>query len=331
MAGPWGEYGVGEWLRTQVRNTASSRRRVSVPVPPVELPGCAGGVVSSRHWLNWRQANAVVAFSVQLTREIVDALAVEGVTPIESWMRVVYDDVIVGGGRKSAFSAYGDRNGSCVDSRLRIPKGSIGSGVFERAVLPTVYRRHPIASVSGTAPSAWLPGPYGFRAGIVGGQRASEEFDTVRVVSPGYFRRYRPNGTFPGRDLSHWPLDPADEREPLIYPEKPRRLPPRRREIPAIAEYTMTEALRWGEYLGFRFGPVQSAQVDGEDVLTAPAGLTVDEAEAKRRTLPHTAVAWSGGAGFVPRELVSFRIFNGLSARIECDDDGACALTVFHY
>ena len=339
MTSAWGEYGFGEWLWTQVHNTIRSRPRVPVPVPPMDLPGCAAGAVSWRRWFTWRQANSVTAFSVQLTREIVAALAVEGVTPIETWLRHHTAGVAVGGGHRPVMLAYGDVNGVYAESRVRIPRGSVRLFAFEQEVLPSVYGRYPISDIGGTASSAWLPGPYGFRAGITR-MDPQDSFDTVRVVSPGYFCRYRSVSSYPGRYMTNWPLNPAEERETLIYPDKPRRAGQLARgEIPGVAEYTLGEVLRWCEYLGCRVGEAHSGwvrkrgQSTGREydvyVVTAPATFTVSEDEVRRRALPHTAVTVRPGIGSTSqRPGVGFSIFNGLPADIDPDSTGAYTLTI---
>lgn len=324
MSTPWGEFGLGEWLWAQVRNTATAKPRISTPVPQVELPGCEAGEVSWWHWLNWRQANSITAFSVQLTRDIVAALAYEGITPLETWLRHDTHTLVAGGGHKRTFDATGDRNGVCVESLVRIQKGSIRGYQFDTSVLPVVYDRYPISETGPPMGTNWLPGPYGFRAAIMQAN-SNDPYDTLRVASPEYVCRYRGVGVYPGRYLRHWPLDPADELEPLIYPEKPRSP---RGDIPAVAEYTLAEVIRWSSYLGCRIGDPTSGWSHTQDgksyVITAPVVLTASEAEVQRRALPHTAVsALVPGASREPAvsyrdrsPLVTFHIFNGLRAYI---------------
>lgn len=339
MSTLWGEFGFGEWLWAQIHNAATTKPRVRVPVPPVKLPGCAAGEVSWRRWLNWQQANSITAFSVQLTREIVVALAHEGIVPIETWLRHNTHTLAVGGGHKRMSHAYGDPNGVYVESLVRIPIGSLGGYQFDGKILPSVYCRYPIFDYGGTTPANWLPGPYGFRAAVT---RVNQEdpYDTLRVVSPGYCCRYRRVGGYPGRYLNHWPLDAAEEREPLTYPNEPWPNTPQghtfpRADVPAIAEYTLAEVIRWSAYLGCRIGDTTSGWIRNRDsrsrsdgdtfVITAPVVLTVTEAEIEQRALPHTAVSTRQvpSASHEPTatyrnrsSLVTFRIFNGLAADI---------------
>lgn len=322
MSAPWGEFGFVEWLGAQIHCTATAKPRIPTPVPQVDLPGCAAGEVSWRRWLNWRQANSVTAFSVQLTRDIVAALALEGITPIETWLRHDTYAVAAGSGRKRTFDAYGDKNGVYAESVVRMPKDGIGIHQFDTSVLPEVYDRYPVSGVGPPMGANWLPGPYGFRAAVTRGDQ-DDNYDTLRVVSPSYICRYRGVDVYPGRYLRHWPLDPADEREPLIYPDKPRSP---NRNIPGVAEYTLAQVTRWSFYLGCRIGDpmaISGTKSDGL-VIAAPVVLTVSEAEVQRRALPHTAVsALTPGASREPSgsyrdrlPLVTFHIFNGLRAYI---------------
>ncbi|MEU9809108.1 hypothetical protein [Mycobacterium sp. NPDC050853] len=343
MSKPWGEFGFGEWLWTQTRNLSPKR---SAPIPVVDLPGCAAGEVSSRHWLTWRQANSATAFGVQLTREIVEALSREGTRPTETFLRLDQARAALGGGHQRALDAYGDKNGFYVTSSVRLPRDSVNRFHLERAILPPIYSRYPISDVGDATTMNWTPGPYGFRSRIERLNQA-DPYDTLRVVSPRYFGRYRNVGTYPGRYVNHWPLDPADEREPLIYPDEPRRAELSRKEVLSVAEYTLAAIDRWSEYLGCRIGDTtsgwhldwQEPTVKGHEtyVIAAPVDLAVTEAEIGRRALPHTALsAPLNGASREPRlghrgrsPLITFNIFNGLRAYInDLEAPGQFVLTI---
>ena len=51
-----------------------------------DVPGCEAGTVSRRHWLNWRQANAVSAFGVLWAGELISALGTQNIVPVDSWL-----------------------------------------------------------------------------------------------------------------------------------------------------------------------------------------------------------------------------------------------------
>lgn len=65
------------------------RRQHAYQIPEVGEPGCADGVVSTRHWLDWRQANSVNVFGVEFMRRVAGVLAADGVTPVDAWGRAV--------------------------------------------------------------------------------------------------------------------------------------------------------------------------------------------------------------------------------------------------
>ncbi|WP_157896305.1 hypothetical protein [Mycobacteroides chelonae] len=342
MSKLWGEYGFGEWLWTQVRNP---NPKLIVPIPLMNMPGCASGKVSSRQWLSWQQANSVTAFSVQLTREIVEGLSLEGTQPTETFLRMKQVQAALGGGHQRRLDAYGDKNGFYVTTSVKMSRGGVNRFHLEEVTLPRIYDRYPISDVDDATSTNWMPGPYGFRCGVERLDQA-DPYDTLRVVSPRYFGRYHRVGAYPGRNINHWPLRPADEREPLIYPEEPVRRTLPRKEVPAIAEQTLIEVARWSEYLGCQIGDTTSgwhldwnvATVRGYEtyVITAPIALIATEAEIAERALPHTAVsALLNGA---PRgsdrhrarpPLVTFNIFNGLRANIsDVENSGQFALTI---
>ncbi|MFD4456961.1 hypothetical protein [Nocardia sp. NPDC058480] len=343
MRKPWGDFGVDEWLWTQIRNPRPS---LVTPVPVVDLPGCAAGEVSSRRWLNWRQANAVSAFAVGLTREIVTALGQEGITPTETWLHQEAR-AISWGGRRRMCDPHGDYNGFTVVTSVKFPKYSLSSYKLDSIIVPPIYTRYPISETCTGHIDSSIPGPYGFRTGV-GFPLHGKRYDLLCIGSAGYYYRYRGSGAYPGRYIGNWPLDPADEREPLVYPDKPRTTMPARRHIPAIAEYTLAEVTRWSEFLGCQLGDATAGwQLDFRDeptvkgyetyVISAPVTLTLTEAEIGQRALPHTAVsAPLNGVSREPRPgshrrlpLVTFTVFNGLRADInDRDTPGQFVLTV---
>ncbi|MGY0501641.1 hypothetical protein ACWZHB_24400 [Nocardia sp. FBN12] len=311
----------------------------------VDLPGFAAGEVSSRRWLDWRQANAINAFAVRLTREIVAALGQEGITPLETWLHREVRRTSVGG-RSRIIDPRTDANGFAILTSVKFPKYSIFSGRLDGRIVPAIYAQYPISATTTASVNSSIPGPYGFRTGVrfpLNGER----YDTLQIGSPSYFHRYRESPAYPGRYIGNWPLDPAAEREPLVYPDKPRHTMPARRHVPAIAEYTLAEVTRWSEYLGYRLGDATSgwhldwneSTVKGYEtyVLSAPVTLTVTEAEIGRRALPYTAVsAKLNGVSREPQPwhrqrspLITFNIFNGLRADInDPDTPGQFVLTV---
>ncbi|OHT81193.1 hypothetical protein BKG68_23410 [Mycobacteroides saopaulense] len=283
---------------------------------------------------------------MQLTREIVEALLLDGTESAETFLRMDQAQAALGGGHQRMLDAYGDKNGFSVTSSIRMPRGSVTRFHLEDVILPPIYSQYPISDVGDATSMNWIPGPYGFRSRV---ERLSQvdPYDTIRVVSPRYFGRYRTVGTYPGRYVSHWPLDPIDEREPLIYPDEPRRAGLPRRDVLGVAEYTLAAVNRWSEYLGCQVGDTHSSwhlnwknpAVQGYEtyVITAPVALTTTETEIGQRALPHTAVSAplngasrepsSGHQGRSP--LVTFNIFNGLRANInDIEIPGKFVLTI---
>lgn len=342
MDRPWAQYGFGEWAWAQLRSI--SRPRPVYQIPDVDLPGCEGGAVSRRRWLNWRQANSVSAFSVIFLREMLTELAKYDVHPTESWL-VQTTNFRPFGGHKRILDSTGTANGAYL-----VTATAINEYVNLTRAIDAVTSAHnyPVPDLQPTGLGD-LNGPYGFGVGISGRPphaRNNPHFPVgnhyLTLTSPTYYCRYYTPEDWPGTAGDRrWPIDPAAERAPLVEDSDPQRSLPCRAQIPAATEQALAVVVDWGEFLGFHIGPPTARRWEREKetymeldkyVLTAPVTLTAGIDEIKERARPYSQIEvnstprgdrsrhWTGE----PNPLIRVAPGHfGVSANIDDTDNGA--------
>ncbi|QLL06010.1 hypothetical protein [Mycobacterium vicinigordonae] len=333
MRRPWNDYGCLEWTWVQLRS--GFRDGLVEPVPVLDMPGCANGTVSRQRWLTWQQANAVSAFGVLFIREIVAALAEDGISPAHSWLEQSLG-AMSWGGRKRLFISKADVNGVYLRSAVAVPRDAVDSSLLSERILPKVCAQYPVAQL----PPAWrrdhLPGPYGSRISLERPRRRSDtQADTSKIVltSATYYLRYlEASHDWPGTVGSrHWPLDPADERGPIVYDQPPELRPLPRDTVPAAAQRTLAEVRDWGAFLGFTVGTATEGRwLPGEGrsgdagyegyELTAPVTLNVSEDQIWARAQPYIGFLTVSPAERPGRALIDVHVRGGLMAAVNGPD-----------
>lgn len=270
-------------------------------VPAIDLPYCENGTVSRRYWLNWKQANAVTIFEIQLIREIVAMLADDGIHPVQSWLTQEMR-LAPCGGRKRLLDSTGTANAGYLMSALALPRDSQAR---PRQLIDRIAAtgRYPMAPCPWKFSTTTPTGPYGFslghlEAGYFHSHRLDPDLSYLAVVSPLYYCRYH-RTEWPGTVSSRrWPLDPAAEREPIVGSAPRSTHNPTREEISAAAEPSLAAIKDWGAFLGFHIGPATSHwQRESEKyldfdryTLTAPVTLTASMDTIRQRAEPYSAV-----------------------------------------
>lgn len=343
---PWNEYGCLEWSWAQLRS--GFRDGLAEPVPVVDLPGCANGSVSRRWWLTWQQANSVSAFGVLFVREIVAELADEGISPVSSWLEQA-SGVSSCGGRKRLLASNADANGVYLSSAVTVPRTAVDSRLLSRQILPKVCAAYPVAELHPQWRSHYLAGPYGSRISLQGPQpryttrQEDTEADTVKiaVTSATYFSRYLEAGhDWPGSVGSrHWPLDPTQERAPIVYDGRPGRSRVPRDAVPAAAQRTLAEVRDWGAFLGFTVGPATDGRwLPGEGrsgdtgyegyQVTASVVLDVSQERIWERAQPYIGLVSVSKGDRQGLALVDIHVRDGLMAAIEDSGGGGFELRI---
>lgn len=337
MSWPWGRYGPSEWLWAQV--LGGFRKGPVAMVPAIDQPYCQNGTVSRRYWLNWKQANAVTIFEIQLIREIVAMLADDGIHPVQSWLTQEMR-LAPCGGRKRLLDSTGTANAGYLMSAIALPRDSQAR---PRQLIDRIAAtgRYPMAPCPWKFSTTTPTGPYGFSLGHLEARyfhshRLDPDLSYLAVVSPLYYCRYH-RTEWPGTVSSRrWPLDPAAEREPIVGSAPAGRNLPTREEIPAAAEHALTIITEWGAFLGFDIGPATShwqresgtySERD-EYTMTAPVTLTASMDTIRQRAEPYSAVSVTKLTDSErhdrPRHrrssLIKFHSGHGFSGSAEIDD-----------
>ena len=336
-----------DWAIVQLRT--GFRQRSKVVVPPVELPGCAGGTVSTRHWLNWRQANSVTAFGIQFLRTAATLVEQKGAVPLGSWIEQSWSGRAGAPNRKQSFmDPHGDLNCAVLISSVSYRPSDLTREDFFGRVLPAVVAAMPYEMKLDVDPRGeYVVHPYQSMIELgpvwhVPTSRYLDDRHAITLTSPYYYCGYRTARAPVAMESWHWPLDPAQEHEPLIDPRPPRGTL-KRGDLPRHTEAVLKDMRSWGERLGFIVGPetFRGWSTDGNGFrrykLTAPVELLVDPEELYRRAQPYRGRVNVNSGSRVSKaahirssaKLISFGGYSEMLVGItDPDADGKFVLTI---
>lgn len=327
---------MSEWLRAQL--VAGLRRGPEYPIPPIDHPGCANGTVSRRHWLTWQQANSVSVFEIQLLRDIVAILARAGIEPVNSWLTQQTHTAAIGG-HKALLEATGDPNGAYLTSYITLARGAIDNKYLAQRVVPALATQYPFIPIRPLWPRDLETGPYDFRLGIREHQPRLDDIEPhharLVITSPIYYCRYysaRWPGTVGDRN---WPLAPADERTPIVYPNKPHLDGLTRQGVEDARATAVATITDWTTFLDIELGefttPVWQDVPDGQRYLiTAPAALNNDLDTLWHRAQPYSEldiIRDPAAARRLKRPVITIHTHSPLQGEIT-DSDGDYQLSI---
>lgn len=281
---PWTDYSMAEWVWAQLR--AGFQRGPVSQVPVVDHPDCANGTVSRRRWFTWQQANAVTIFEIELLRDIVAVLARDGIEPVNSWI-TQHTRASAIGGHRAFLDASGTANGVYLTSYIGLARGTLDLDYLHQHVVPTLATKYPFTPSQARRSFNLHTGPYGFGLGVrAPEQRVSnieQNLDRLVITSPTYYCRYYSyHGQWPGTsNSSRWPLAPADERTPILYPKTNHRNGFTRNTVENAAPAAIAKITDWAAFLGIDIGelstPNWQSTPDGDRYLiTAPVTFNND-------------------------------------------------------
>lgn len=326
------------------------RREHVYLIPEVDQPGCKAGVVSTRHWLDWRRANAVTVFGVEFMRRVAVVLAERGVTPVDAWVEQSWHTRAGSPTRHQSFmDPYGEANVAALVNKVTYPAESVTFHQIITDVVPQVLESFPMdLSKTVGKPGEHMIAPYLWTIDLKT-PRIPSTFNTrndlreIVFTSPHYYCGYtEAQGHIPVyRTSAQWPLDPDFDLVPLTYDRDPKK-PVRRSDIPQVASDVLSTASRIAEHLGFIVGPVwagrwvKDAGEADRYIVTAHVenDLPIEELVRRARPFGHLATVVAGQPGVLQRrngrhDIVRFAARPGFAAAVsESPDDGRLALTV---
>ena len=326
------------------------RRQHAYQIPEVGEPGCADGVVSTRHWLDWRQANSVNVFGVEFMRRVAGVLAADGVTPVDAWVEQSWHTRAGSPTRHQSFmDPHGEANVAALVNKVTYPVDSLTFHQLVTDVVPQVLQSFP-TDLSETVgkPGEHMIAPYLWTIDlrtprIPSTFKTRNDLREIVFTSPHYYCGYTAaQGHIPVyRASAQWPLDPNFDLAPLTYDRNPKK-PVRRSDIPQVASDVLSTASRIAERLGFVVGPASAGRWvkdTGEAdryIVTAHVenDLPIDELVRRARPFGHLATVVAGQPGIPQRQngrhdIVRFAARPGFAAAAsESPDDGRLVLTV---
>lgn len=273
------------------------RQQHTYVIPDVAQPGCRAGMVSTRHWLDWRQANSVIVFGIEFMREVARVLAEGGTTPADAWIEQSWHTRAGSPTRhQSVMDPYGEANCAALVNKLTYPVNSLTFHQLLNDVVPQVLKTLPMdLSKTVGKPGEHIIAPYMWTIDLKKPQIPStfKYRDNLREIvftSPHYYCGYTAASTGPASFSSRsWPLNPADERLPIVYDANPASLP-KRSDVPAQADRIVDTIRNWGHTLGFTVGPTETgswnAPTGGKSVkyiVDAPVNVDVSLVEFLQR------------------------------------------------
>ncbi len=347
MDWPWADRSFVDWLWVQVRT--GFRRQHVYPIPDVDQPGCEAGVVSTRHWLDWRQANSVTVFGIEFMRGVAAVLAERGITPVDEWVEQSWHTRAGSPTRHQSFmDPYGEANVAALVNKIAYPVDSVTFHQIIMDVVPQVLESFPMElSKTVGKPGQHMIAPYLWTIDLKT-PRIPSTFKTrnhlreIVFTSPHYYCGYTvAQGHIPVyRTSAQWPLDAKFDLVPLTYDQNPKT-PVRRSDIPQVANEALSTVSRISERLGFTVGPASAGRwvKDGGNanryVVSAHVenDLPIDELVRRARPFGHLATVVAGQPGIPQRngrhDIVRFAARPGFAGAVsESPDDGRLVLTV---
>lgn len=254
--------------------------------------------MSTRRWLDWRQANAVTVFGVQLMRRVAAELAAgNGVEPVHDWLEQSWHTRSAWPNRLETFmDPHGDQNCVVLVNRITYPARGTSDRLLDD-VAPRVLEMLPFdMSLTNDERDEQMITPYrwkiaqGYPYDTASGKHR-HDLREIAFTSPSYYCGYREAPVPSPFGTRHWPLNPDDEREPIVQDADPfRRI--KQAEVPAVADDIVARVRAWGEYLGFVVGPDVVAGYRDENgtdwwAVNAPVSVVETPEEVARRAKPY--------------------------------------------
>jgi hypothetical protein len=325
------------------------QQRYVYPIPDVDQPGCEAGTVSTRRWLNWRQANAATVFGIEFMRAMADVLTDGGVTPTNSWIEQSWHKGAGSPNRhQSVMDPRGEDNCAALVNAITYPAAAVTLHQIITDVVPQVITSSSLDMTNAVGkPGQHVIAPYLWTVELATPTapttgKAHDDLRQIVVTSPHYYCGYATARVPSPFGTRHWPIDPDSQREPLIYDVDPAKTIPRA-DVPKAAVSVVDAVRTWGEYLGFRVQPVNSGEwrestsATAKYTIHAPVEILVDSDELFRRAQPYwgrITVARGSREPSAPHihrrlHLAQFNGYSGFRVWItDPDADGRFVLTV---
>lgn len=336
-----------DWMWVQLRT--GFRRQHAYQIPEVGEPGCADGVVSTRHWLDWRQANSVNVFGVEFMRRVSGVLAANGVTPVDAWVEQSWHTRAGSPTRHQSFmDPHGEANVAALVNKVTYPVDSLTFHQLVTDVVPQVLQSFPMdLSKTVGKPGEHMIAPYLWTIDLRTPQipstfKTRNDLREIVFTSPHYYCGYTAARLPVNLTSRHWPLKPQDELEPVISNFDPTRKP-KRAEVAAAAKSVVDAVSTLSEHLGIHVCPAEggewqeSTPTTRRFVVKAPVQLVVSSDELYERAQPYWGriYVWKENrepaAAHIHRRLhlAQFNGYPGFRAWItDPDADGRFVLTV---